>query len=83
MRAVFVERDLAKAESFFGSTKIEHDPDMPNGHDAVCAASNQSDRAEREHCAVRAWSLQCEAIYSFGVGFYYNQFSRDLKIVFM
>ena len=35
LRAVFVERDLAKAETFFGPTKTEHNPGMPNGHDAV------------------------------------------------
>jgi predicted SnoaL-like aldol condensation-catalyzing enzyme len=37
MRAVFVERDLAKAESFFGPTKTEHNPGMPNGHDVIRA----------------------------------------------
>ena len=35
MRAVFVERDLAKAETFFGPTKTEHNPGMPNGHDVI------------------------------------------------
>lgn len=32
MHALFVERDLAKIETFWGKEMIQHNPQMPNGH---------------------------------------------------
>lgn len=35
MHAAFVDRDLSEVERFWGKEMIQHNPTMPNGHDAL------------------------------------------------
>lgn len=35
MHAAFVDRDLSEVERFWGDEMIQHNPTMPNGHDAL------------------------------------------------